>query len=62
MKADDKTIKKQMQFIQDLTIRLAHDLNKKYPKTGRAKDDICRIRREYTTLSHMMEWDWSDEE
>ena len=62
MKADDKTIRKQMEFIKDLTIRLSNDLNKKYPKHDRAKDDIRRIRREYTALSHMFDWDWSNEE
>lgn len=58
MKTDEKTIKKQMEFIYDLVLRLKCDLNVKYPMYSRAKEDIKRIRRELNDLSKMMSWDW----
>lgn len=59
MKADEKTINKQIDFIYDLVLRLKCDMHVKYPKDSRARDDINRIRHELNVLSKMTTWDWS---
>lgn len=60
MKADEKTINKQIDFIYELVLRLKCDMHAKYPKYSRARDDIKRIRHELNELSKMTTWDWSD--
>lgn len=58
-RADLKAIKRQASFCADLMDRLVVDLDEDdEPHFSRYREDIKRIRRELTDLSHKMEWDW----
>ncbi len=66
MRASMKDLKKQMDFILELTKRLDADIKHGEMssiafadyKPSRVREDVARIRRELNTLSKMTEWRW----
>lgn len=66
MSASLKDVKKQMDFILELTKRLDADIKSGEKsssaftdyKPSRVREDVARIRRELNTLSKMTEWEW----
>ena len=63
MKASDNEMLEQAEFCKQLMSRLLYDMkNDSYIKTSVVKDDVRRLRRELTHLSHMCEWDYRKEQ